>query len=207
MLKINNLSFSYSNEPLLKNFSIEIPLCSKVALVGESGSGKSTFINLLCGFELPEKGEIYYENIQLNYQNINLIRQKIAWLPQNINLPFENIKDLFFSIFQTRVNKKIMPRQSEIDNILRLFQIENDLLDKKNDEISGGQKQRLMLAAVLLTKKKYIFLDEPTSSLDEQNTEKVTDYILGLNQSTIFFATHDKKIIEKADIIINFPNI
>ncbi|MBN2663761.1 MAG: ABC transporter ATP-binding protein [Bacteroidales bacterium] len=203
MIEFKNISFKYDQKLIFDNFSTEIKNGQKVAIIGESGSGKSTFLNLLAGFEIPNSGEIFVDDIKLSAQNMFSVRQKIAWLPQNFNVPFDTTKELFFSPFSLKNNKKNRPTQPEIDKVFLELGIAKELLEKKIDEVSGGQKQRIMLASIILTKKKYIFLDEPTSALDDHSTSNLLEILLNLTNTTVIAATHDKIYIDKADKIIN----
>ena len=203
MVELQNINFRFEDNLIFENFSAKIELGQKVAIVGESGSGKSTFLNFLAGFEIPSKGKIIFDSVELTSETAKLIRQKIAWFPQNFNVPFESINELFFSPFTLKINKKNKPSTSDIAHLFNKLGIEPNLLNKKIDEVSGGQKQRIILASVILSKKKYIILDEPTSALDDLSTQKLLDVLWEYQETTIIVATHDKKIIEKADLIID----
>lgn len=92
MIVVKNLSFLFEGKNLFSNFSFEIPDNSFVSIIGESGKGKTTLLNLLLGFEKPFSGEIIFDNLLLNNDNVSSIRKEIAWLPQNFNIPVENVK-------------------------------------------------------------------------------------------------------------------
>lgn len=203
MIEFKNIYFRFDDKLIFENFSAKIEKGQKVAIVGESGSGKSTFLNLLAGFEIPNSGQISFDRILLTHKIIEEIRQKFAWLPQNFNVPFETINELFYSVFSIKSNKKIRPSKNKIVEIFSLFGISTKLMEKKINEVSGGQKQRIMLASILLTNKKYIFLDEPTSALDEASANKMIEVLFNLEDTTVIVATHDKLFLEKADKIID----
>ncbi len=206
MIKINNISFRYEDKFIFKNFSDEIKNYQKVAVIGESGCGKSTFLNFLAGFEIPNSGEILIDNKKVNEENIYSIRQKIAWLPQNFNFPFESLNELFYSTFDIKINKNKTPDKENINKIFSALSIETSLLNKTINNVSGGEKQRIMLASVILTQKKYLIIDEPTSALDKHSSLKLLDLLFNLKTTTVIAATHDKTFIDKADKIINLFN-
>ncbi len=199
MIEFKNISFGFDEQLIFDGFSDKILDRQKVAVVGKSGCGKSTLLNLIAGFLEPQKGQILIDNNVVNSQNIATIRQNLIWLPQNFNIPFDTINDLFFSIFDLKINKKFRPNQQQIEEIFSLFNISTNLLTKKIDEVSGGQKQRILLASVLLTDKKYILLDEPTSSLDEQAAQTLFDVLLNYKNKTVIMATHNSNFVQKVE--------
>ena len=203
MIELKNISFRYNDDILFENYSKRIEAGKKVAIIGESGSGKSTFLNLLAAFEIPQKGNIFYNNIELNIQTITSIRQEIAWLPQDFNVPFDSLRELFFSTFTLKINKPNKPTNLEIVELFSKLGLKTEILEKKINEVSGGQKQRVLLASIILSKKKYIILDEPSSALDEYSTKKLISILQTMTKTTVISATHDRIFIDNADLIIN----
>ncbi len=204
MIEFRNIFFGYKEEILLENFNRKIFNGEKVAICGQSGCGKTTLLNMILGFELPQKGDIYIDNDKLSHFNISKIRQKIAWLPQNFNISFETVKELFFSPFNLKSNYKNKPNEKDIEKSFYDLGLKKSILKKNINEISGGQKQRILLSSMILLKKNYILLDEPTSALDHLSVEKTSKVLLNLKHTTIIAATHDKNFINKADSVIKF---
>jgi len=203
MITVKNISFNYEKTIIFNNFTHIFAENSKTVVIGESGRGKTTLLNLLLGFEVPDKGEIFFDNVLLNQETIGSIRQKIAWLPQNFNVPFDSVGELFNSIFELKINRKKKISAIEIQDIFSELGIETELLNKKIGEISGGQKQRVILAALVLSDKKHIFLDEPSSALDEISTKKIIELLWKNKNSTVIIVSHDKLFAEKADFVLN----
>ena len=203
MITVKNISFNYEKTIIFNNFTHIFAENSKTVVIGESGRGKTTLLNLLLGFEVPDKGEIFFDNVLLNQETIGSIRQKIAWLPQNFNVPFDSVGELFNSIFELKINRKKKISAIEIQDIFSELGIETELLNKKIGEISGGQKQRVILAALVLSDKKHIFLDEPSSALDEISTNKIIELLWKNKNSTVIIVSHDKLFAEKADFVLN----
>lgn len=203
MIEFNKVCFNFEDEILLDSFSKVIQTGKKVAITGASGSGKTTLLNLLLGFLIPSSGKIFYDEIELKAENINKIRQKISYLPQDFNVPFDSVKNMFMSVFNLKTNSKLIPTTSEISEIFNSLGLENQIIDKKLDEISGGQKQRVLLSSILLLKKDFIFLDEPTSALDENSTKLLIKQLHLLKNTTVIAATHDKFFVDSADFVID----
>ncbi len=205
MIKIENITYSYENNLLFNNFSYTFKDGTITTVKGESGKGKTTLLYLLMGFEIPQKGKIFYDEIELSPPNIKTIRQEIAWLPQDFNLKINTIEELFFSLFELKNNKKKYPSKQQIAEMFNALGIEENMIKKRIDEVSGGQKQRILLASILLSNKKYVFLDEPTSALDKISTEKFIKIMKNTN-ATFIISTHDNILIKEADNVIDLDN-
>jgi len=203
IIEIRNLSVKFKDTELYHGLNADIFKNEKVAITGESGSGKSTLINVLLGFNPSFNGIIKIYNKELNAKNVHEIRKKTAYVPQELNFGvFPNVKKLFFRPFEFKANKHLYPTEEQIKEIFDLFELDLKLLNHSIKEISGGQKQRIVLASGILLKKPLLFLDEPTSALNTSIKNKITDYLLGLKNTTLIAATHDEYFIAKAQKII-----
>lgn len=202
MIKIKDLQLSFKDQVIFKDFSLTLQKGEKLAITGESGIGKSTLLNLLTGFIPDFKGDVLVAGIRLNSENINKIREKIAWLPQEMGLSFNTVSELLFAPFEFEINKKNKPSKEEIVTLFDEFKLSESLLNKKLKEISGGQKQRILLISCLLQKKPLLLLDEPTSALDKKIKEQVANYIFKQKELTVIAVTHDEYWIEKSEKVI-----
>lgn len=203
MVTIKNLTISFGDETVHKDFSLSVEKGEKLAITGESGKGKSTLLNLLAGFIPDYQGEIRVDGTLLSSKTVDKIRTKIAWLPQDTTLTFESVEELFYAPFQFVQNKAKKPTKEEITDIFKTFYISEELLSKKVNEISGGQKQRIILASCLLLDKPLLLIDEPTSALDKAVKERVTDYILNRKDVTIIAVTHDEYWINQSSRVVH----
>lgn len=177
-IKISNLNFRYGTRRLvLENINMTVTPGEKIALVGESGSGKTTLVKLLMNFYDFEKGEIMFDDINIKDINVGTLREKIAYISQDIFLfsgtIYENLKlgndDL---TMEEMIEACKLSRANEFIEKLPLRY--ETLLEENGANLSGGQKQRLAIARALLRKPDILIMDEATSNLDSI-TEKAIE--------------------------------
>ncbi len=208
MVRFEEVSLAFDDKVIFDRLSFEIKKGEKVALTGESGSGKSTLLNLLPGFIPHFQGKIEVDGLALNPQNVHAIRKKTAYVPQELQFTvYPTVKALFFAPFGFTYNKSLKPDAKEIKRLFSQFDISPELLNRSVKEISGGQKQRILLAGALLLKRPLLLLDEPTSALNKEIKQTVTDYVLGLEGVTVIAATHDEYWMKKSDKVLNIKNL
>lgn len=179
------------------------------AIIGQSGSGKSTLMNILGTLDNPTDGEIFIngQNTKqmkpneisfLRNQNIGFIFQFHYLLPEFTAL--ENVL-MPYKISKQKITQEILDRAHELLDFIGLTKVKNNLA--KN--MSGGQQQRVAIARSLINTPKIILADEPTGNLDSDSTEQVYTLLREINakyKTTFIIITHDRKIAEKADRII-----
>lgn len=199
MIKFNNTYFEYDEKPLISGFSVNIARGEKVVIYGPSGSGKSTLVHAILGFVQAEQGEIIVNNLPISPDSINEIRQLTSWLPQDISLPYNSVRDMILAPFEFKANHSRKPSDQEILTEFDKLKLEHNLLEKGITEISGGQKQRILLLTTVLLRKPILLLDEPTSALDAQSVDLVINYLKSLTDTTIIAISHDEKFINAFD--------
>ena len=195
MIQFNNTYFEYDEKPLISGFSVNIARGEKVVIYGPSGSGKSTLVHAILGFVQAEQGEIIVNNLPISPDSINEIRQLTSWLPQDISLPYNSVRDMILAPFEFKANHSRKPSDQEILAEFDKLKLEHNLLEKGITEISGGQKQRILLLTTVLLRKPILLLDEPTSALDAQSVDLVINYLKSLTDITIIAISHDEKFI------------
>ena len=192
MIEFKGVSKSFLEQAVLKNFSYTIYEGMKICITGRSGSGKSTIFNLILGFEIPDEGCVYYKDMPLDGKMIWNIRKEIAYVSQDLNIGQGSVQELFDETFNFRNN--IIYREDymrEIPDLLDEFDLETNVLSKKIETLSGGEKQRIAIINALLLKRKFYLLDECTSALDTSLKEKVMNYFLSQPEITVLYISHD----------------
>ena len=169
-LKVRNLRFGYNNEDVIKNFNYNFEINKFYLIKGSSGKGKSTLMNLLIGLIPYDSGEIFYNDQKfVNYKNENWYK-KISYVPQKITLLNNTIKDnITFSFENNFDDEKYINILKKVNLYHEFSNRENEIINELADNLSGGQAQRIGLARALYRDSKIIFLDEPTSNLDNKN--------------------------------------
>ncbi|HBS88878.1 MAG: hypothetical protein A2W91_00950 [Bacteroidetes bacterium GWF2_38_335] len=191
ILEIKNLYLKAGEKELCSDFSLSLKKGDKAVVEGSSGTGKSTLIHTILGFFPDYKGSIRFMDKELSPETVHFFRTGIAWMPQQITFRGK-VLGFFEKTFDFHVNRHLRPTEKEISDYIGLFKLDKDTPDKKFEQISGGEKQRVILMVVLLLKRPLLLLDEPVSSLDEENKTVVTDVILGNPALTVLSASHDK---------------
>jgi len=195
MIQCQNLHLSFNQKVLFSDLNIHIPEHRNVCISAPSGEGKSSLLKLLQGYLLPDQGEISINGLLLNEKNIQKIRKWITWIPQNIHLPVDNGLDLLKLM-------EIFSEQSKAEAYLEQLGLEKSMLSKDFSQISGGEKQRTIVAICLSLDHDIIMMDEPTSSLDEESIQLLIQCIQSLKGKTILSASHNASWMKSVDQII-----
>lgn len=201
MIQINHIHYSDGDTVILDEITTVLHE-QKIAIIGANGSGKSTFARMLNGLLLPSRGTVLVDGLDTQKQG-KAIRKKVGFVFQNpdnqIVFPIVE-EDIDFGLKNLKIPKE--KRKQKIHDILShygLLPLKKSLTHK----LSGGQKQLLALASVLVMQPDYIILDEPTTLLDLKNKMMMFDVIHHLSQHVIL-ATHDLELIKDFDRALVF---
>jgi NHLM bacteriocin system ABC transporter ATP-binding protein len=205
-IELNNVSFRYSeNMPLvLDNLSLKIRPGQYVAIVGRTGCGKSTLMRLLTGFETPQKGAIYYDGKDLNSLDLKSLRKHIGVVMQNGKLFQGDIySNIVISAPQLTLDDawKAAEMAGIADDIRQMPMGMFTLISEGSGGISGGQRQRLMIARAIAPNPKILMFDEATSALDNISQKVVSESLDHLKCTRIVIA-HRLSTIQQCDRII-----
>ena len=205
-IELNNVSFRYNeNMPLVvDDMSLKIRPGQYVAIVGKTGCGKSTLVRLLLGFEKPQKGAIYYDGRDINNLDLKSLRRKIGVVTQDGKLFQGDIySNITISAPQLTVDDawEAAELSGLADDIRAMPMGMYTVISEGQGGISGGQKQRLMIARAVAPKPKLLIFDEATSALDNITQKKVSDSLAQLKCTRIVIA-HRLSTIRQCDRII-----
>ncbi|HZJ58071.1 MAG TPA: ABC transporter ATP-binding protein [Clostridia bacterium] len=210
ILRVRDVSFSYGDGDVLKDFSFSIDRGEKVAFIGKNGAGKSTMAKLLCGIIRPQKGEIHVEDSNYLKFTIKEIGEKIGYVMQNPNQML--VKDIILD----EVELALLLRgksKTEIDAAVERALQMCGLYGMRNWPIfavSYGQRKRVTIASILVLQPDIIILDEPTAGQDYYHYTEIMNFLDDLNRQygiTIIFITHDMHLaIEYTDRAIVFSD-
>lgn len=205
-IEINHVSFRYSeNLPyVIDDLSLKIKDKEYVAIVGRTGCGKSTLMRLLLGFEMPQKGAIYYNGKDITKLDLRSLRRRIGSVTQDGTL-FQG--DIYSNIVISapQLNQEQAWEAAEIagiaDDIRKMPMGMQTLISEGQGGVSGGQKQRLMIARAIAPKPKILMFDEATSALDNRTQKKVSEALDRLKCTRIVIA-HRLSTIRNCDRIV-----
>ncbi len=204
MIEVRGLKKQFEGKEVLKGVDLEIYDNETLVILGPSGQGKTVMIKSMIRLMEPDGGEIYFdgEDIRkLNRRELEDFRKKIAYVFQNSALfDFLDVRENL-ALF-LRMHKKLKEDEIEekIVKALSFVGLNDDVLDKYPEELSGGMKKRVAIARAMIKEPKYIFYDEPTTGLDKKNAELVSNLIMVLKEkvsATSIIVTHDIELMEK----------
>ena len=206
-IEVSHLSFKYdlgSDRQILKDVSFHIRPGQYVAIVGESGCGKSTLLRILLGFEKPQKGAVYYDRKNINTLDLKSLRRKIGVVMQSGRLMWG---DIFSNItisapWLTLDDAWAAAEIAGIaDDIRQMPMGMQTIIQEGGGGISGGQRQRLMIARAVAPKPKILFLDEATSALDNITQKRVSEAMDKMRCTRLVIA-HRLSTIRQCDRIL-----
>ena len=146
------------------------------------------------GFVPLKEGTIKVGDTLLDKSTIDIIRRQIAWIPQELALPFEWVKEMAALPFDLKVNRSVPFSEERLYEYFDDLGLEHDLYTKRVNEVSGGQRQRIMLAVAAMLNRPLIIIDEPTSALDAGSTDKVLAFFRRQAEkgAAVLAVSHDK---------------
>lgn len=205
-IELNNVSFRYQEDmPLiLDNLSLKIRPGQYIAIVGKTGCGKSTLLRLLLGFETPQKGAVYFDGRDLTQIDLKSLRRKIGVVMQNGKLfPGDIYSNIAISAPGLTLDQAWEAAEAAgiADDIRAMPMGMNTMISEGGGTISGGQRQRLLIARAIAPKPKILLFDEATSALDNSTQKKVSD-ALGKLKCTRIVIAHRLSTIRQCSRII-----
>ena len=194
MLHINNACIAFGTEVLFSGLNLNLERGETACIVGQSGCGKTSLLSAVMGFVPLKEGAIYVGDALLDKSTIDIVRRQIAWIPQDLALPFEWVKDMVALPVDLKINRSAPFSEERLYDYFDELGLEHELYAKRVNEVSGGQRQRIMLAVAAMLNKPLINIDEPTSALDAGSTDKVLAFFRRQAEkgAAVLAVSHDK---------------
>lgn len=200
MIKIENLNKSFEEKQLFLDYNLEIPDRSFAVISGNSGCGKTTLLNMIGGIENPDSGRILVDGTDITRQKK---RKKY----------FKNVVGFLFQNFALLENRTVLQNLELIQKSGRSGITASEALEKvslsgmenkKVYKLSGGEQQRVALARLMMKRCSLVLADEPTGSLDGENSGKVMEILHQLNDmgKTVIIVTHSPEIVSREKLVI-----
>ena len=200
VLSLENVSFQYPNRTnTISDVSFKLHKGEIVSLVGANGAGKSTLSSLICGFEKPNKGSIYFGNTDAKNDSIKERAQRVGFVLQNPNHMFSEqivLEEVVFGLKQKKLtDEDIKKRAEETLKICGLYPFRNWPISA----LSYGQKKRLSIATILVMEPAILLLDEPTAGQDYKHTTELMTFLeqLATKGMSIILITHDMHLMSE----------
>jgi ABC-type lipoprotein export system ATPase subunit len=206
MLICDNILFSVDGHKLISGINLNIQSQKDLLITGPSGIGKTSFLSILCGLQKPTQGNVIYNDINLYDMSENKIDD---FRGKELGIVFQNFNLInSFTIKQNLDIANTVSKQNNNDQLYDLLQ-RVGLAEKSHlqvSKLSVGEKQRLAVARAFIGKPKWIFCDEPTSSLDNKNTDIIINLIKEESlrcKASLILITHDTRV----QSILNFSQV
>tara|TARA_Y100000590_G_scaffold180882_1_gene206166 strand:- start:543 stop:1202 length:660 start_codon:yes stop_codon:yes gene_type:complete len=194
---------------VLKNLNFTVKKGESVGLIGASGCGKSTLLHVLAGLDLPDSGEVNFndsnivllnanERAQFRNQNIGFVYQFHHLLPE-----FSALENTAFPLWLSGESKDRSLAQAR--DILEKVGLKSKEESKPN-QLSGGERQRVAIARAIINQPTSLLMDEPTGNLDRKNVDNFMNLILDLSKDlniSLIIATHDSSVSSRLDRLLN----
>lgn len=222
-MQLKNLSMSFGTQNIFENVNLNLPENEKIGVVGVNGAGKTTLFKIMMGLEIPDSGKIITKN---NYRidwlpqvisddatdmNVSVFDYLLQGRPiERLNVELQKLYDSLANtdINQNEIFKKIEKIQNELDywdsynaentlfKIIAGVKLDEDILFKKLNELSGGQKSKIAFIKLLYSNPEIMLLDEPTNHLDEDSKDYIINYLKNY-KGTVLIISHDVEFLNQ----------
>ncbi|MBQ9285950.1 MAG: ATP-binding cassette domain-containing protein [Bacteroidaceae bacterium] len=202
MLHLSHATLAFGDRILFSNLDLKVDQGQLVGITGESGCGKTSLLRAILGFVPLTSGTIEVCGLPLDAHHIHDIRRRTAYVPQELQPPADTGRDLLRLTHDLEANRSFAAAPS----ILASLALDPSLLSLEASKLSGGQRQRLLLAAALSLPKPLLLLDEPSSALDEESTQRVAHAIISAcrdERRAALVVSHDPVLLSFCDKTIS----
>jgi ABC-type bacteriocin/lantibiotic exporter with double-glycine peptidase domain len=202
LLEAENLSIAFDGSAVLEGFSLEVSSGQKVLMTGPSGCGKSTVLKCFLGLAVPKTGSVAVGGQPLTPTTVWSLRRKIAYVTQEPDLGRGTIRQVIERPFQYRANAHLLGRLDGLNELMDMFGLAGELIEKNVSKLSGGEKQRIALIIAIMLDRPILLLDEPTSALDVRTREILSQYLQSRTDLTALAVAHDLGSFTFADNVV-----
>lgn len=202
LLDVQGITYAVQGRTLLAPVSLQLQVGDFLLLTGPSGSGKSTLLKILASLLAPTAGQIHFKNRDITSLRAEHYRQQVSYCFQTPQLFGDTVYDNLALPWQVR---QLRPSRDTLIASLASVHLTANMLDKKVDQLSGGEKQRVGLLRNLQFLPKVLLLDEVTSALDEENKAVIQNLIqqrVEQQQLAVVWISHDPKEISDAKNVL-----
>lgn len=196
MIKVENVSFSYGKNRILNDISFHVDKGEYICILGANGCGKTTLLKTMLGFLKPEQGTVFLYGENIHRMDEREMAKKIAYIPQSHNPPFPfTVMDVVLMGRTPHLSRTCRPTEKDVsiarESMSRLGVLK--YARKRYTELSGGQRQMVIIARALTQQPDILIMDEPTASLDFGNQYTVLAHMLSLARDgmSILMVTHN----------------
>ncbi len=199
LIEVKNLSFSYaeSNTPVLTDVNLSVCQGEILAVIGQNGSGKTTLVKHFNGLLRPVKGEIFVNGESVKKKTVAEMARKVGYVFQNPD--HQIFADTVFEEVEFGLKNLGFPEPERLEKVTQVLE-KTDLYkyrDTHPTSLSGGEKQRLAIASVLVMNPEILILDEPTTGLDLRSSRSIIELVKALHRqnNTVILVTHDMRLV------------
>lgn len=219
-IKVNNLSFAYKKDLILDDVNFEIESDTLLCVLGQNGAGKSTLFKCMLGVLKPKSGNIFINDKDISKLSAKEISRMVAYIPQ-VHTPHFNytVIDVVIMGMASKIGSFSVPMDTDYDRAREVLNYLNiaDLEKRGYLDISGGERQLVLIARAMLQDAKILIMDEPTSNLDYGNQIRVMKRIQRLSKEgyIVILSTHnpqhslmfcDKALVLKNGKVLSYGN-
>lgn len=211
-ISLSEVSFGYTEEMVLEDFSLTIRKGERVGIQGVSGKGKTTLFNLVAGLFTPRKGALMVDGVAVDdARKRRMWQNNVAYVSQDLFIPDQTIaENVALGVERKDIDPERLERALEAaqlaDFVATLPEGVDTVTGEAGCRLSGGQRQRIGIARALYKEASVLMFDEATSSLDERTEKEVVEAVAGLSEAnrdlTILFISHNRRTLDFCDRII-----
>ena len=202
-IRLQDISFSYDRQPVLKNASLIFPKGSFSAIIGPSGAGKTTIVDLITGLLLPQEGQVWIDEMKLTDVDMKGWRRMIGYVPQETLLLHDTVLvnvTLGDTKFTESDVESALRDAGAWDFVAEMADGIHTVVGERGSRLSGGQRQRITIARALVHKPELLILDEATSALDPVSEAEICQTLRQLSSKlTILAISHQTALLDAAD--------